>query len=63
MEQWKEIVDYPAYQVSNCGRIKRSDAIRKPGLMTAGYHFISLWKNNKQKLVGVHRLVAQAFID
>lgn len=73
-EIWKDIPGYEGYyQVSNFGRVKRlprhkaSDKrethnnIRKPK-MDRGYCNVNLSKDNKVRWVGIHRLVALAFI-
>lgn len=65
-EVWKEIKEYPNYQVSNLGRIKSTTSkvpiIRKIELNRGGYQHVKLRKNNQNKLLRVHRLVAQMFI-
>lgn len=72
-EIWRDIKGYESYyQVSNFGRIKsleRYDAlghhlkefIMKP-TYSSRYLRVSLSKNSFQKLLSVHRLVAEAFI-
>lgn len=63
-EEWKDVGGYEGlYKVSNHGRvwtIKRNHE-KKP-IVVKGYLMVSLSKNNKKKLVSVHRLVAKAFI-
>lgn len=77
-EIWKCIKGYEGlYQVSNFGRVRslgrwvkgKNGSIRfyrgrilKPGTNTFGYLFVNLFKNNKQKTITIHRLVAEAFI-
>lgn len=76
-EIWKDIEGYEGlYQVSNLGRVKSLDRTitnslgvktrYKGRLMTQtrnrGYWFVNLSKNGKATPVGVHRLVAIAFI-
>ena len=69
MEIWKDITEYEnLYQVSNFGRIKtlgndrsKKDKIRKLGFDR--YIKIRLCKNNIKKTIGVHILVARAFIS
>lgn len=73
-EIWKDIKGYEGlYQVSNLGRVKsleRVDAMNKKvdaKIMSQtdngnGYLYISLHKNGKRKVMGVHRLVALTFI-
>lgn len=78
-EVWKDVVGWEDfYQVSNLGRIKTKERVRtgKFGsnyticakLKEAytdedGYLRVSLYKNNSTKLLGVHRVVAEAFIS
>lgn len=51
------------YFVSNLGRVKNKNGnIIKPYLAKNGYYFVSLYQNNKQKTIGIHRLVALSFI-
>ena len=74
-EIWKDIEGYEGYyQVSNLGRVKRlprgkqwpyrqtHNNIRKPKQNNSGYLVVNLSKDNKVKWIGVHRLVATAFI-
>lgn len=78
-EIWKDIDGYEGfYQVSNLGRVK-STAVRRclwgkicvierermltPHDNGNGYLMVQLKANNKRKPVGVHRLVATAFIE
>lgn len=71
MEIWKDVEGYKGkYQVSNMGRVKSLNYLRtgkerilSPGKNGKGYLFVILWKNNKQKKLFVHRLVALAFIE
>ncbi len=78
MEEWKAVVGYEGYyEVSNYGRVKglnrtiqRSDGrmvtiperILSPVLDTDGYRQCKLCRDGKYKTVGVHCLVARAFI-
>jgi hypothetical protein len=74
MEEWKPIKDYEnLYEVSNLGRIKSLERISlqkhllpEKILKTAknkyGYLKVTLHKNYKQKVVNVHRIVAETFI-
>lgn len=68
-EIWKNIKDYPNYQVSNMGRVKslsnnktRKEKILKLHSDRNGYLFLSLSKDGKYKNIRIHRLVATAFI-
>jgi NUMOD4 motif len=69
MEQWKAIKGYPAYEVSDSGRVRR--IVRgyrngRIGIMKQfdmlGYWKVFLSRDAKSKQYLVHRLVAQAFI-
>ena len=65
-EEWKTIPDYPAYQVSNFGRVKSfyKDKVKiiKPMIAYNGYLRIGLRKGGIKKFFLVHRLVALVFI-
>lgn len=78
-EVWKDIEGYEKlYQVSNFGNVKSLDHYASNGKKEilykgktlqqqkhkkTGYLSVELSKNNKQKRIMVHRLVARAFID
>lgn len=68
-EIWKDIEDYPNYQVSSMGRVKvinyqhtDKEKILTPVPRRRGYLGIRLTKDNKRKIFQIHRLVAVAFI-
>lgn len=76
-EIWKEVKDYPNYEISNFGRVKAlkfysnvhkkyydRELILKEKTNRFGYKFVSLGcgKRGNRKNVMIHRLVAQAFI-
>ena len=64
-EIWKDIDDYPNYQVSNLGRVKNktADRILKPFLVGQGYYCVALYRNNVSRFHYIHRLVGSAFLD
>lgn len=66
MEIWKDIKDYPNYQVSNMGRVKSlkydKEKILKSCKDKDGYLIVGISKEGKIKNFKVHRLVASAFI-
>lgn len=77
-EIWLDIVGYEGmYQVSNIGRVKsleryRSnhgkqqlvlESIKSTRKDKQGYLLLDLYKDNKQKTVRIHRLVAEHFLD
>jgi len=76
-ETWKNIDDFPGYEVSDAGRVRSVDRIVKasdgrmipvkgrvlaPGKGLTGYLSVNLWRNNRQSQNYVHRLVATAFL-
>jgi hypothetical protein len=70
-ETWKDIIGYETfYQVSNFGNVKslgneftRKERLLKPSLQSKGYLTVVLQKNATRKMVLIHRLVAEHFID
>lgn len=67
-EIWRDVVGYDGfYQVSIFSRVKsfygRKPRILKHHIDIDGYAVVSLSKNAKDKIFGVHALVARAFID
>lgn len=76
MEKWKNIEDYPIYEVSNIGRVRSIDRIVNcsKGKRTfkgrilsirkdkKGYCTVNLYKNGSGIPQYVHRLVAKVFI-
>ena len=64
-EMWKDILGYEGkYYISCLGRLKNSKGVfLRPMKCTNGYLVASLWKNNQQQKILVHRLVACAFLD
>lgn len=77
MEIWKDVIGYEnMYQVSNFGNVKSLKRKKWNGYgyqevvekllsqkLHQGYKYVNLCGFDKQKLVGVHRLVAFAFLD
>lgn len=63
-EQWKDIENYPNYQVSNLGNIRNrlTGKFKKPSMSKDGYLVVHLWKKDKMKTFKIHRLVATTFI-
>lgn len=62
-EVWQPVKGFEKYYVSNTGKVKGSSgSILKPGLRQ-GYKVVYLSINHKKhKTIGIHRLVANAFI-
>ncbi len=77
-EIWKDVPNYPFYQVSNLGRVRSLDRMellahsksgyrkRKGRILKAithkGYLVVNLSVESKTRLTGIHQLVALAFI-
>lgn len=66
MEQeiWKIIEDYPMYEVSNLGKVRKisSGQLLKQCLDSKGYPSVNVNDGKKATLKVVHRFVAKAFI-
>lgn len=74
-EIWKDIKDFEGmYQVSNLGRVRSVDRFDSMGRLRKGaikaisdngrgYKVVRMYKDNKQKICYIHRLVATAFIE
>lgn len=74
MEVWKDIQDFPGYQVSNKGNIRsfidyKRNVVDTPHDISklvnrkTGYTFAHLYSRDSYKNKYVHRLVAEAFCD
>lgn len=74
-EIWKDIKNYPYYQVSNLGRVKSLQRERVIGNnkyiqeerilkneIIQGYVYVYLCKNNKNKGTRVHKIVMETFV-
>lgn len=65
-ERWRYIPGYPKYLVSNDGRVKSFKRgigrILKAGNNSSGYLTVSLFQDGKGRSMGVHQLVAMAFL-
>ncbi len=64
MEEYKTIIEFDIYKVSNFGNVKNTSTnkILKPH-DEKGYHRVNLSKNGKVTHKKVHRLVADAFLE
>lgn len=67
-EIWCKIKNLTRYEVSSFGKIKslvyNDPKILKPLITKKGYHRLAIWFDNSisQKRIGIHRLVAIAYI-
>tara|TARA_R110000868_G_scaffold153343_1_gene378721 strand:+ start:423 stop:908 length:486 start_codon:yes stop_codon:yes gene_type:complete len=67
---WKQIIDFPDYEVSTEGEVRKTDYRNSkiPLLLknilhkTTGRYVVNLYKNQKIKQCPVHQLVANTFI-
>lgn len=64
-EEWKTILRYPNYEVSNRGNVRRKGARKNLAIdpNSNGYSRVQLCEGGASKRVFVHRLVAEAFLD
>lgn len=69
-EVWKDIKGYEGkYQVSNTGKVKSFCRDQKNGIIlhstpsNCGYYKVELYLNKKSKMLYVHRLVGDAFVQ
>lgn len=70
VEEWRNIIDFPDYEVSNLGNIRyvrnniyhRKEKYKRPTPNQKGYLRYFLRKNKKTYTKYAHRLVAEAFI-
>lgn len=62
---WKTIEQYPSYEVSNTGLVRKKVSGKEPNQhkTAKGYLRVTLWNNGIGNKKMVHRLVAEAFIE
>jgi len=60
-EEWRQVVDFENYWVSNFGQVKSEKTVLQTTLMR-GYALCGLWLNGKRFSRPVHRLVLEAFV-
>jgi hypothetical protein len=65
MEQYKNIIDFDKYEVSNLGNVRntKTGKILSPSIDSHGYYRLNLCKDNKRVAVRIHTIVAQTFLD
>jgi hypothetical protein len=64
MEEWRKILNFPNYSVSNLGNVKNNKTNKLMKInVKGGYCNISLQNETSKKCCKVHRLVALAFIS
>ena len=66
MEKWLDVIDFEGiYEVSNHGNVRslKSGKFKKITIdKTTNRPFLNIWKNNKQSVVRIHKLVLEAFV-
>ena len=64
IEEWKTIIDYPNYQISNLGNVKniKTNKMLKTYDAGRGYLQVGLSRDGKTKSIFVHRIVAIHFV-
>lgn len=69
MTEWRTITVAPSYEVSDSGICRRVEAYKQyPALhelkpsVKDGYHYVTLYQDEKPMCLRVHRLVAYAFL-
>jgi hypothetical protein len=62
MEIWKDIEEFPGYQVSNYGRVIGKTGKILKGFISKGYMYMGYRVNGKKKSRLIHRSLAIAFI-
>ncbi len=63
MEEWRTVEDFPAYEVSNTGLVRRraTEALIAGHILQNGYRQVGLFRDKKPVFRVVHRLVIVAF--
>ena len=60
-EEWRPVISFERYEVSNLGNIRRGGKLLSPGKDTDGYRQVNLYKDSKRYTRKVYRLVMDAF--
>jgi hypothetical protein len=72
-EEWRVCAEFPAFSVSNFGRVMRTTpgrhgrsgeaagVIRALGFSSSGYHCLTFWKDGRHHTRTVHRLICEAW--
>lgn len=62
VEEWRSIIGFDSYEVSNAGRVRRKGSDPKlPTIAATGYNVISMSEEGKTFVRTIHTLVLQAF--
>lgn len=60
--EWRVCNQFPDYEVSSDGRVRKNGSLRKLQYHPWGYTLVYITRKTKQLKVYVHRLVAEAFL-
>lgn len=62
---WQQIIDFPEYEVSDEGKVRRCKNQRelKPSTAGAGYQRVNLRREGQTVQKYIHRLVAEAYLE
>lgn len=64
MEEWRQISDFPNYEISNLGNVRNRKRQKQLSPFTSdGYNQIILWSNGIRKHHRISRLVARMFLE
>lgn len=67
LEEWRPVVGFDDYEISDQGRVKslkfERSLILKPVLDSRGRHLISLYRHGQVHQRPIHRLIALAFLE
>ena len=61
-EQWKHVVDWPEYQISNLGNVMGKTKILNPWTNNKGYLNFDVHRKGKNRCLRVHRETLRAFV-
>lgn len=61
-EEWRPVLGFPGYCVSNFGRVRSERRVFSPSRDTQGYRFVRLRLDGKSFARSVHALVCSAFV-
>lgn len=61
-EQWRPVPDFPAYEASSRGRVRRNGRILRTHLGKSGYPYIQLWRDGEGVYQTLHGVIAKTFL-
>ncbi len=65
MEQWRDVVGFEGvYEISDSARVRhvQKGTIKIPSIDETGRMSVLLWRNNKCRLMRIHRMLLLAFV-